>query len=65
MAATCKVCRRDYDDHMESCRFCGRPPEHHAAGDIELEREGRRRMAAARRASGQPLDKTDLEVLDP
>lgn len=59
----CTVCKRRVVDHQPPCRFCGRPPEHHADGDLVAERAGRARMARARRLAGQPLDTVDLEVL--
>lgn len=60
---TVRDCGRRLDDHQPPCRFCGRAPEHHADGDLELERAGRARMAAARRAARSVLDDTDREVL--
>jgi len=33
---------------LGECEFCGRLPEAHAPGDLELERAGRARMDAAR-----------------
>lgn len=60
---TVRDCGRPLEEHSPPCRFCGRAPEHHAEGDLEVERAGRVRMAAARRAAGAALDETDLEVL--
>lgn len=59
----CKICGRAYVDHLPACPLCGRAPEHHGPGDLELERTGRARMAAARRAVGQSLDDIDRQVL--
>lgn len=56
-------CGRKVEDHQPPCKFCGRAPEHHADGDLELERAGRVRMARARHAAGQPLDELDRQVL--
>ena len=36
----------------QECEFCGRSPEAHAPGDMEIERAGRARMDAARAAAG-------------
>lgn len=60
---TVKDCGRPVAEHSGPCRFCGRAPEHHADGDIELERAGRVRMARARHAAGLPLSDVDIEVL--
>ncbi len=60
---TVRGCGRPLEEHSPPCRFCGRAPEHHAEGDLELERAGRVRMAKARHGSDQPLDEVDLEVL--
>lgn len=60
---TVRDCGRRVEDHQPPCRYCGRSPEHHADGDLELERAGRVRMARARHSAGEPLDELDLEVL--
>lgn len=59
----CKVCGQPIETHGPPCDFCGRAPEHHAEGDLAAEKDGRRRMAAARQAAGRPLDEVDRRVL--
>lgn len=46
----CRICEKPIDQHSPPCTFCGRAPEHHADGDLKLERAGRARMDAARAA---------------
>jgi hypothetical protein len=58
------VCGRPRKDGHDPCPFCAGPVEHHERDDEDLERQGRTRMAAARRAAGVPLDATDKKVLD-
>lgn len=59
----CRVCAKPIGIHGSPCEFCGRPPEHHAVGDLAAEIAGKARMAAARLGAGLPLDDIDRRAM--
>lgn len=59
----CGVCTLPIGEHSPPCPWCGRAPEHHAPGDVEVELAGKVRMARAREAAGRLLNHDDRMAL--
>jgi hypothetical protein len=60
----CGVCGLPYGQHSgRKCECCFAPVEHHSPTEQDACWEGRARMALARQASGQEMNRIDREAL--
>lgn len=60
---TVRGCGRPVSEHQPPCVWCGRSPEHHAPGEVDVEIAGKARMARARQRAGVALTDLDRDAL--